>query len=69
MSLAFPVETFNPKQEEQTGAADVCWQSLIRDDPLRGEAGSRLSEMIHFGRADVTCEINDLVLVAPSIIM
>ena len=25
------------------------WQSLVRDDPLRGGAGSRLSEMIHFG--------------------
>jgi len=34
----------------------VCWQSLIRDNPLRGEAGSRLSEMIHFGKADVTCK-------------
>ena len=35
------------------------WQSLIRDDPLRGEAGSRLSEMIHFGKADVTCKVSD----------
>jgi len=25
-------------------------QSLIRDDPLREEAGSRLFEMIHFGK-------------------
>ena len=25
-------------------------QSLIRDDLLREEAGSRLSEMIHFGK-------------------
>ena len=25
-------------------------RSLIRDDPLREEAGSRLSEMIHFGK-------------------
>ena len=36
------------------------WQSLIRDDSLRGEAGSCLSEMIHFGRADVTCTVSDL---------
>ena len=25
-------------------------QSLIRDDPLQKEAGSHLSEMIHFGK-------------------
>ena len=60
LPLAFPVETLNPKQEEQTGATDVCSQSLIRDDPLRGEVGSRLSEMIHFGKADVTCKVADL---------
>ena len=63
LPLAFPVETLNPKQEEQLGLL-MCgprrgWQSLIRDDPLRGEAGSRLSEMIHFGKADVTCKVSD----------
>jgi len=35
------------------------WQSLIRDDPLREGVGSRLSEMIHFGKADVTCKVLD----------
>jgi len=35
------------------------WQSLIRDDPLRKGAGSRLSEVIHFGQADVTCKVSD----------
>ena len=35
------------------------WQSLIRDDPLREGAGSRLSEMIHFGKAGVTCKVSD----------
>ena len=63
LPLTFPVETLNPKQEEQLGQL-MCvprrgWQSLIRDDPLRGEAGSRLSEMIHFGKADVTCKVPD----------
>ena len=38
LPLAFPVETLNLKQEEQTGAADVFPE----------EVGSRLSEMIHF---------------------
>ena len=36
------------------------WQSLIRDDPLRGGADSRLPEMIHFGKADVTREVSNL---------
>jgi len=35
------------------------WQSLIRDDPLREGAGSRLSEMIYFGKADVTSKVLD----------
>jgi len=35
------------------------WQSLIRDDPIREEAGSRLSEMIHFGKANVTSKVLD----------
>ena len=35
------------------------WQLLIRDDSLREGAGSRLSEMIHFGQADVTCKVSD----------
>ena len=35
------------------------WQLLIRDDPLREGAGSRLSEMIHFGKADVTSKVLD----------
>ena len=35
------------------------WQSLIRGDPLREGAGSRLSEMIHFGKADVTYKVLD----------
>ena len=35
------------------------WQSLIRDDPLREGAGSRLSEIIHFGKADVTSKVLD----------
>ena len=30
-----------------------------RDDPLREGAGSRLSEMIHFGKADVASKILD----------
>ena len=34
-------------------------QSLIRDDPLREEAGSRLSEMIHFEKADITNKVLD----------
>ena len=36
------------------------WQSLIRDDPLREGADGRLSEMIHFGKVDVTCKVSDL---------
>jgi len=35
------------------------WQSLIRDDPLREGAGSHLSEMIHFEKADVTSKVSD----------
>ena len=35
------------------------WQLLIRDDPLREGAGSRLSEMIHFGKSDVTSKVSD----------
>ena len=34
-------------------------QSLIRDDLLREEADSRLPEMIHFGKADVTSKVSD----------
>ena len=34
-------------------------QSLIRDDPLREGVGSRLSDMIHFGKAGVTCKVSD----------
>jgi len=34
-------------------------QSLIQDDPLREGAGNRLSEMIHFGKADVTSKVLD----------
>jgi len=30
------------------------WQLLIRDDPLWEGAGSRLFEIIHFGKVDVT---------------
>ena len=41
------------------GAPRRDWQLLIRDDPLRGGADSRLPEMIHFGRADVTCKVSD----------
>ena len=36
-----------------------CWQLLIWDDPLQEGAGSRLSEMIHFGKAEVTCKVSD----------
>jgi len=35
------------------------WQSFIRDDPLLGGTGNRLSEMIHFGKADVTSKVLD----------
>jgi len=35
------------------------WQLLIRDDLLREGVGSRLSEMIHFGKTDVTCKVSD----------
>jgi len=35
------------------------WQSLIRDDPLWEGAGSRLSEMIHFGKEKVTSKVLD----------
>ena len=35
------------------------WQSLIRDDLLREGADSRLSEMVHFGKADVTSKVSD----------
>ena len=35
------------------------WQSFIRDDPLREGTGSRLSEMIHFGKADITSKVMD----------
>ena len=29
LPLAFPIETLNPKQEDQTGAADVCSQKRL----------------------------------------
>ena len=35
------------------------WQSFIRDDPLREGAGSRLSEMILFEKAGITCKVSD----------
>ena len=35
------------------------WQLLIREDPLWKGVGSRLSEMIHFGKAGVTCKVSD----------
>ena len=35
------------------------WQSLTRDDPLWKGAGSRLSEMIHFEKADVASKVSD----------
>ena len=35
------------------------WQLLIRDDPLREGVGSRLSKMIHFGKAGVTSKVSD----------
>ena len=35
------------------------WQLLIRDDPLWEGVGSHLSEMIHFGKADVTSKVLD----------
>jgi len=63
LSLAFPVETLilsrRNKLGQLMGVPRRGWQSLIRDDPLRGEAGSRLSEMIHFGKADVTCKVSN----------
>jgi len=34
-------------------------RSLIRDDPLREGADSHLSEMIHFGKADVISNVSD----------
>ena len=63
LPLAFPVETLILSRRNKLGKL-MCvprrgWQSLIRDDPLRGEAGRRLSEMIHFGKADVTCKVSD----------
>ena len=63
LSLAFPVETLILSRRNKLGLL-MCglrrgWQSLIRDDPLRGEASSRLSEMIYFGKADVTCKVSD----------
>ena len=63
MSLDFSVETLilsrRNKLEQLMRAPRRGWQSLIRDDPLREGAGSRLSEMIHFGKADVTCKVSD----------
>ena len=63
LPLAFPVETLILSRRNKLGQL-MCvprrgWQSLIRDDPLRGEADSCLSEMIHFGKADVTCKVSD----------
>jgi len=63
LSLAFPVETLILSRRNKLGQL-MCvprsgWQSVIRDDPLQGGAGSRLSEMIHFGKADVTCKVSD----------
>ena len=63
LPLAFLIETLILSRRNKLGQL-MCvprrgWQSLIRDDPLRGEAGSRLSEMIHFGKADVTCKVSD----------
>jgi len=36
------------------------WRLLIRDDPLWEGASSRLSKMIHFGKAYVTSKVLDL---------
>jgi len=44
------------------GAPRRGWQSLIRDDPFREGDDSRLFEMIHFGKADVTCKVQILSL-------
>ena len=63
LPLAFPVETLilsrRNKLGQLMGVPRRGWQSLIRDDPLRGGADSRSPEMIHFGKADVTCKVSD----------
>jgi len=63
LSLDLLVETLilsrRNKLGQLMGVPRRGWQSLIRDDPLRGEAGSRLSGMIHFGIADVTSKVLD----------
>ena len=63
LPLAFPVETLILSRRNKLGQL-MCvprrgWQTLIQDDPLRGEAGSRLSEMIPFRKEDVTCKVSD----------
>ena len=63
LSLDFLVETLILSKRNQLGQLMHVprrgWQSLIRDDPLREGAGSHLSEVIHFGKADVTCKVSD----------
>ena len=63
LPLAFSVETLilsrRHKLGQLMGVPRRGWQSLIRDDLLRGGADSRLPEMIHFGKADVTCKVSD----------
>jgi len=63
LSLDFQVETLTISRRNKLGQLMRVprrgWQSLIRDDPLREGVGSRLSEMIHFGKADVTCKVLD----------
>ena len=63
LPLAFLVETLILSRRNKLGLL-MCdprrgWQLIIRDDSLRGEAGSPLSEKIHFGKANVTCKISD----------
>jgi len=63
LPLDFPVETLILSRrnilEQLMRVPRRGWQFLIRDDLLREGAGSRLSEMIHFGKADVTCKVSD----------
>ena len=50
LPLTFPVETLILSRRNKLGQP-IC---------VPEEVGSRLSEMIHFGKADVTCKVADL---------
>ena len=63
MPLDLPVETLILSRrnilEQLMRVLRRGLQLLIRDDPLREGVGSRLFEMIHFEKVDVTCKVLD----------